>query len=291
MPHSTPINGFLERIESLDDTDLIEVLYGDFVRRVFQGYRVTVTPGRPIPGATSTPQLVNLPDTDGRYGRARLYDNLVVVSGPPGSLGEEHLRWLFQLRKGVQARIEALRAALDTDPFTGLGSERRFHAFVGALPRKERWTGWLMCLTMVPEEGMTPGLEDVEEIFHRVADLLGRNHPAGAQLYRLNNGFFAGLVRDLTPEATDRLLESLRSGIENLHPPGIASLTCMLGAAPLGSGKRVSVAFYQQLMEALQKSGAHLLRLSDLNRVRPQKPESQAARPRRASRTAAQRNT
>lgn len=281
MPHSTPIDGFLARIEALDDTDLIEVLYGDFVRRVFQGYRVTVTPGRPTPGATSTPQLVNLPDTDGRYGRARLYDNLVVVSGPPGSLGEEHLRWLFQLRKGVQARVDALKAALDTDPFTGLGSERRFHAFVGALPRKERWLGWLMCLTMVPEEGTTPAMDDVEGIFHQVADVLRRHHPDGAQLYRLNNGFFAGLVKDASAEDGERLVKSFQNEIAGLHPPGISSLSCMVGIAPLGTGKRVSVAFYQKLIEALRACSGQRLTLSDLNRARPKKPEPNPPRGRR----------
>ena len=273
MPHSSQMNGFFDRIESLDDTDLIQVLYGDFVRRIFQGYRVAVTPGRPTPGATPTPQLVNLPGTDGRYGRARLYDDLVVISGPPGSLGEEHLQWLFQLRKGVQARVDALKAALDADPFTGLGSERRFHAFVGALPRKERWTGWLMCLTMVAEEGMTPSLEDIETIFQQVATTMRNLNPEGGQLYRMNNGFFAGLAKDLTEEQVEKFLESLKSSLVALKPKGIASLSGMVGVASLGNGKRISLTFYQQLIAALQRSSGQRLTLSDLNRARPRKPD------------------
>lgn len=269
MPHSSPINGFLERIEALDDPDLIQVLYGDFVRRVFQGYRVTVTPGRPTPGSTSTPQLVNLDDTDGRYGRTRLYDNLVVVSGPPGSLRDEHLTWLTQLRQGLQGRLERLKAALETDSFTGLGSERKFHEIVGALPRKQKWVGWLMCLTMVPESDSAPSLASVEHIFHQVANLLRDHHHPDSYLFRMNNGFFVGLVPGLDDEGATALVETLQNEIAKLRADGIASLRGSVGLAPLGTGKRVSILFYQKLVHALAHSqGGQRLKLTDLQRVR-----------------------
>jgi GGDEF domain-containing protein len=259
----------LERIESLDDTDLIEVLYGDFVRKVFQGYRVTVTPGRPTPGATPLPQLAELEEGDGRYGRVRLYDDLVVVSGPPGSLREEHLEWLTRLRQGTQARLDRLQSTLDIDPLTSLGSERKFHGFVSTLARKQRWVGWLMCLTMVPEEGANPTLEDVEGILRQVADFLRQHHPAAAQLFRMNNGFFAALVPGLSADETESLLTAIRDGLAKLPLRGVASLKSVVGTAPFGTGKRESIVFYQQLMESLQRSSGGQLTLSDLRRTRP----------------------
>lgn len=289
MLHSSPINGFLERIESLDDTDLIEVLYGDFVRKVFQGYRVTVTPGRPTPGATPLPQLAELEEGDGRYGRVRLYDDLVVVSGPPGSLREEHLEWLTRLRQGTQARLDRLQSTLDIDPLTGLGSERKFHGFVGALARKERWVGWLMCLTMVPEEGASPTLEDVEGILRQVADFLRQHHPPAAQLFRMNNGFFAALVPGLSADDMESLLTAIQDGLATLPLRGVASLKSVVGTAPFGTGKRESIVFYQQLMESLQRSSGGQLTLSDLRRTRPRAGADDsggaaATRPRRAPR-------
>jgi GGDEF domain-containing protein len=254
----------------LDDTDLIEVLYGDFVRKVFQGYRVTVTPGRPTPGAHPIPQLTELEESDGRYGRVRLYDDLVVISGPPGSLRDEHLEWLKDLRKGTQARLDQLRAALDIDALTGLESERKFHQVVSSLARKERWVGWLMCLTLVPLEGTSPTLEDVERICRRVAEFLGQHHPPGSRLFRMNNGFFAGLVPGLTGEDASLLVANLQEGLASLKLQGVASLTSLVGVAAFGSGKRESIAFYQQMMEALSRSsGGQKLTLSDLHRVRP----------------------
>lgn len=282
MTQLSPITGFLERIASLDDTDLIEVLYGDFVRKVFQGYRVTVTPGRPTPGATPVPQLVELDSDGGRYGRVRLYDDLVVISGPPGSLRQEHLEWLRSLRKSTQARIDHLLALLDTDELTGLGSERRFHSFIGSLGRKERWAGWLMCLVLVPEEGSSPDLEQVEGILRKVAAFLDQQSPSGSHLYRMSNGFFAGLVPNLTAEQGATLVSRLQQGLAELRLPGVASLQSFASSAALEGGKRMSIHFYQTLLESLQQGGeGKRLTLSDLRRVRAAGAPQTSSRPRR----------
>lgn len=266
----SPTDGFLKRIETLDDSDLIEVLYGDFVRKMFQGYRVAVTPGRPTPGATKIPQLVELDGGDGRYGRARLYDDLVVISGPPGSLREEHLEWLKALRKGTQARIDHLLNLLEIDELTGLGSERRFHSFVASLRRKDQWAGWLMCLVLVPQEGISPGLEQVEDILRKVSAFLAQACPAGTQLYRMDNGFFTGLVPEADAEQVASLAEVLQQGIGKLELPGMASLQSFVGTAEFSKGRKLSIPFYQRMMESMLRSGdGKRLTLSDLRRVRP----------------------
>lgn len=268
MPHSTPISGFLDRIESLDDSDLIEVLYGDFVRLAFQGFRVSVTPGRPAPGADTAPQLVQVEGGDGRYGRARLYDDLVVISGPPGSLGEEHLGWLTSLREGVRERLVRLRAEQETDSLTGLGSETRFHVVAGELTRKDHWFGWLICLTMLPEEGRSPSLESVEEILRLAAEALRRECPEDAHLFRMDNGFFCGLVPHSTSGQIAELVNRLKASLAVVKAPGVAGLDSVAGFASHAGGRHMSLLFYQQMMEALGRSGGRQLTLSDLRRAR-----------------------
>ncbi len=264
----TPISGFLHRIATLDDSDLIEVLYGDFVRHAFPDFRVSVTPGRPTPGATSSPRLVEDEEGEGRYGRARLYDDLVVVSGPPGSLGEEHLEWLVSLRQGTQERLKRLRVEQETDSLTGLGSEVRFHTVAGELTRKEHWFGWLLCLTMLPEEGQSPTLESVEQILREATQVLRRECPDETHLYRMNNGFFAGLVPHTTSSQVAELVDRLKAALADLKAPGVAGLSCAAGVAAHAGGRHMSLLFYQQMMEALGRSDGRQLTLADLRRAR-----------------------
>jgi hypothetical protein len=100
----------LQRLQGVDDADLVRVLYGDFVRQVFQGYRVAVTPLHATEGASTEPRLEERADLGGEARRAMLFDDLIVITGRPGSLGEEHLQWLRELKSGVLARLRALPA-------------------------------------------------------------------------------------------------------------------------------------------------------------------------------------
>ena len=264
---SSPTAGFLERIASKDDPDLIRVLYGDFVRKVFQGYRVTVTPVRPTPGATGVPQLSEMGEGEGRYGRVRLFDDLVVVSGPPGSLREEHLKWLQGLRQATQTRLDEIDAALNVDEMTGLASERVFHTSLLGLPRKERWGGWLMCVTILPDPAVPLTVDDVERMGREIAEYLRSAQPEGGALFRMNNGFFAGLVPSSTPESLEELGQRLSQGLEGLEVAGAAGLKAVIGVCLRPPRAHTSFEFYQKLVESLR---GHLT-LSDLRKVRPRR--------------------
>lgn len=251
MPSMTPIAGFLETISSIDDPEKIRALYGDFVRKAFADERVLVIPNRAPADAGRVPQLSAGDDRSGRPARARLHDDLVIVSGPRGTLRQEHADWLGSLREATHQRLEALHTAIATDPLTGLGSERKFHEFLRQLSRKESWFGWLMDVTL--RGSSEPGPQEVEEARQQVVDYLRDRHPAGAQLFRLDSGLFAGLIPSLSEHEAELFASLFREGLSELKISGGLRLHPVIATAPWPSQTGYPRAFWFRLKGGLEE--------------------------------------
>lgn len=257
---------FLARIGRLEDPDLIAVLYGDLVRQVFSGYRVVVTPGRPTPGATSEPRLMEVENQGPGYGRVRLFDDLVVISGPPGSLDESHRAALAELRCGVERRRRELEQRDLVDPLTGLANERSFHRSFASVTPGSGWTAWLMCLTIHPDPDQPWEVAELERGLIAIAQRIQRAHPQGGLLFRMANGFFLGLLPPGSDPSWGDVSAALDESLRGWKVEGVAQLGVFASSAAVPRGRRDSFALYQTLMQGLASQGG--LRLADLRRGR-----------------------